>query len=120
MAFLTKEKILSASDRVAEIVKVQEWGGEVMVGIMTGEQRDIWEAHLIRDKKPDEKINSQNLRALLCAMTIQDEQGNLIFSSNDIEALGNKSAVALERVFRVARRLNKLNASDIEELTKNS
>lgn len=120
MALLTKEQIEKASDRVAELVKVPEWGGEVMVGTMTGTERDEWELALCQDRGADEKANLANLRARLCAMTLQDADGNLLFSRDDIDSLGKKSSIALERIFRVARKLNKLNKSDIDELTKNS
>ena len=40
-------------------------------------------------------------------------------SDADMEALGEKSAAALQRVFDVARRLSGMSESDVEELTKN-
>lgn len=64
--------------------------------------------------------NMKNLRAKLVALTIVDEEGNRIFSQQDVNLLGKKSALALNRVFEVAQRLNGLKPEDVEELTKNS
>lgn len=115
MALLTKEAILNADDLKKEVVSVPEWGGEIVIGAMTGAARDEWEQALVDTKG----ANLNNLRARLVAATALDENGNRIFSSADVEALGKKSGAALERCVRVAQRLNRLTQNDLDELTKN-
>ena len=112
---LTRDQILKSDDLKKEVVKVPEWGGEVLIGTMTGHARDEWEQSLVENKK----VSLQNIRARLVAMTALDEQGNRLFTSDDIEALGKKSASALERCVKVAQKLNRLTEAELDDLTKN-
>jgi hypothetical protein len=121
MAFLSKEQILAAQDLPTEVVPVPEWGGDVMVQGLTGTERDAFEASLTIQKGKSTQWNLQNTRAKLVQKSIvnPDTKGRM-FSEAEIGVLGRKSAVALERVFDVARRLSGLTEQDVEELTKNS
>jgi len=56
----------------------------------------------------------------LLALTVCDEKGVLLFSTEDIEALGEKNAATLDKLFEVAQRLAGLRAQDVEEKIKNS
>lgn len=124
MALLTRDQILGANDRKTETVPVPEWGGEVVVSVMSGEQRDAYESMLVdmksmgKDKKSQPKM--ENLRAKLVACTIVGEDGNRMFSDSDVIALGKKSGAALNRVFQVASRLNRVTEEGVEEAAKNS
>lgn len=48
---LSREQILGCSDIPTEIVKVPEWGGEVMVKGLTGSQRDWLEMSIFAEKR---------------------------------------------------------------------
>lgn len=112
---LSKQQILEANDLKREKVTVKEWGGDVFVRAMTGTERDGFDQSLVVDGKTD----LINARAKLVARCIVDEAGELVFSDQDIEALGRKSARALERVSRVAQRLNGLGDKEIEDIRGN-
>jgi hypothetical protein len=116
MATLTKEQILKASDLKSETIEVPEWGGSVNIRTLTGAERDAFEQTMVIKKG---KTNLVNIRARLCAVTIVDDAGNLVFDDKDIEDLGKKSGAALDRVFAVAQRLNGFGDKDIEDLGKN-
>jgi len=116
---LNKEQILQIEDLPFEDVEIPEWDGMVRVRTMTGTERDAFEESIIDFKNKDRKTNFQNLRAKLVAKTVIDENGNLLFTDEDVIKLGKKSAKALDRIFEVAQRLNGLGQKDIEELTKN-
>lgn len=118
MALLTRDAILQRDDIVRETVPVPEWGGEVMITTMTGAQRDAWEQSLVA--KATGKPDITNVRAKLVAHCAVDEAGALLFRPADIEALGAKSAAALERLAQVAQRLNGLNEKALEEARGNS
>lgn len=118
MGFLTKQEILGASDMKTEVVAVPEWGGDVLVGTMTGAAKDAYECSLLDFKDGQANQNLENLRAKLIAATLVDENGNNLFTDKDVKALGKKSAAALDRVFEVAQRLNAVTQQDIEELAK--
>lgn len=115
MTMLTRELILSVDDLPRELVKVPEWGGDVYVRTMTGAERDKWEIEVATSKQKA----SESVRAMIAALTVCDENSNLLFTIQDVEALSKKSAAALDRVMDAAMRLNKLYGSDIEGLEKN-
>ena len=111
---LSRDQILASDDLPKELVPVPEWGGSVYVRTMTGTERDGVEAASIGNDW------RRGFRARLAVATVCDEQGNALFTAADIEALGRKSSAALDRIFEVACRLNKLGAADVNELEKNS
>ena len=116
---LSREEILAADDLITEEVAVPEWSEAkiVLVASLVGEDRDRLEQEIVRDRG-DSII--ENIRAKLCARTIVDKEGKRLFGEDDIALLGKKSGTALDRVFEVAQRLNRLTAADIKELEKNS
>jgi len=111
---LTKEQILQADDRRMEEVEVPEWGGKVMVRGLTGTERDEFETELLAAGR---RGDYRGVRAKLVVRSIVDAAGAPLFTRADIDELGNKSGVALDRVFAVAQRLSGLRQKDIEELT---
>ena len=120
MGYLSRDAILQADDIQVEDVEIPEWGGMVRVRGMTGAQRDAFEASIVEQRGRKSRVNLKNLRARLVSLSIVDGEGNLIFSSADVQALGRKSAAGLQRVFNAAQRLSGLSDEDIEELTGNS
>lgn len=116
---LKKEDILKVEDLKRETVSVPEWGGEVIVRMLTGKERDQFEEWIYYNKSKDKTVNMKNMRARLCALTMIGDDGKRLFPDEDIDLLGQKSAKALDRVFSVAQKLNGIGASDVEELTKN-
>ena len=122
--FLSKEAILGADDIPVETVRVPEWdrkgGPQAWIRIrgLTGKERDRYETSITTGKGRDQTINARNARAKLLVMAIIDGEGKRMFSEEDINALGNKSASALERLFDVARKLSGLTVQDIETLTE--
>jgi len=115
--FLTREQILSAEDIKTEEVEVPEWGGTVLVKGMNGKERDAFEMSFLDGSR----ATTENIRAKLVSLTIIDPETNKqLFTVADIDALGQKSAKALDRIFEIAQRLSKIGANDVEEMAKNS
>lgn len=117
--YLTRDAILKAQDLPVEEVEVSEWGGVVRVRGLTGAERDAFEQSIVEQRGKNTRMNLRNIRAKLVALTVVDENGNRIFSDEDAEALGKKSAAALDRIFAVAQRLSGLRPEDVEELAGN-
>lgn len=116
---LTREAILEADDLDYEDVPVPEWGGTVRVKGLTGVERDRYESTLVEFRKDGSReMRLANARARLVALAVVDAGGKPVFGREDVKALGNKSAAALERVFAVAKRLAGLTDEDVEELTE--
>lgn len=114
---LNKQAIFDTQDLKTEEVAVPEWNGSVRVRTMTGTERDGWEASL--SPTGSKGVDLSNLRARLLVKCIVDEQGERIFTDEDADALGAKSAAALERVFAVAQRLNGLAGNAVGTAEKN-
>lgn len=108
---LNRDNILNSKDITTEKLDVPEWGGEVHIKVMTSKQRDAYEEFFTSDKRT-------NMRARLAALTVCNPDGVLVFNNGDIEALGEKSALALSRVFNVAMRMNGYDDKEIDELEK--
>lgn len=115
MAILGRDAILKSDDLKKQVVNVPEWGGEVIVATMTGAARDAWEQSLVSNKS----VSLENIRARLVVATVVDESGNRLFSEKDVEAMGKKSAAALDRCVKVAQKLNRLTENDLDDLAKN-
>lgn len=118
--FLGRDAILAIDDLPKEEVYVPEWKTWICVRALTGAERDAFEQSIVEQKGKSTRMNLQNLRAKLVALTVVDEEGKRIFSDADAKLLGQKSALALNRVFEVAQKLSGLTPADVEELTKNS
>ena len=120
MAHLSRDAILAAKSLRTEEVKVPEWGGTVLVRELSGRERDEWEASLTVMRGKQMVPDVANIRAKLAARTIVGDDGEPVFTQQDVAALGELSAAALDRVFDVASRLSGLNPEDVEAMTKNS
>lgn len=120
---LTADEILSADDLELEQVDVPEWGGHVWVRGLSGTDRDKFEASMIdrkqRGRNTTSELRLDNLRAGLVARCIVNSQTKQrIFTDHQVEALGRKSAAALDRVYEVASRLSGLRPQDVDDLVE--
>jgi len=113
MKLLKKEDILKAADLKREAVRVPEWGGSVYVRMMTGAERDSFDSLFTQSGR-------KTFRSVLVAHTACDEQGNLLFTVDDVEELAKKSAAALDRICVAATKINAITDEDVKELEKNS
>jgi len=121
LVLLSRQDILTAKDLKHEDVEVPEWGGLVRVRGLKGVERDEFESSIVVTN-PDgtTRVESKAMRARLCSLTIIDERGVRLFMAEDLLALGQKSAAALERVFDVAMRLAGMSKDEVEKLGKDS
>ena len=120
MSVLTKEQILGKKDLAEEVVAVAEWGGDVIVRCLTGQERDELESLVVQEKGDgDRKVDLLNFRARLVALSVINENGERLFTLDDVVLLAKKSAKALDRVFNVAERLSALRGKDEEREIKN-
>lgn len=120
MPLLTREQIFQVQDLSSEIVAVPEWGGEVRVQALNGTNRDKFEAAQIEFRGKERRVRLFNVRARLAALTIVDDNGNRIFTDEDVARLGSKNSAALDRVCTVAQRLSGLSDQDVDDIAKNS
>ena len=69
---------------------------------------------------PQEKLPLPENFRVFPFQILDPETGKRVFTDDDADALGAKSAKPMQRLFSVARRLSALSEDDIEELVKNS
>jgi hypothetical protein len=117
MSLLTRDAILGADDRRTEDVEVPEWGGTVRVRALSGAERDAYEASLVQFRGDGtQKLTLANARARLVYLSACDEEGERLFTKEqDVNALGKKSASALQRVWEAASRLSGLKDEDVKK-----
>lgn len=126
---LTRAEILAADDIPRELVEVPEWGGSVYVRGLTAMERSEFENLMlglenrrIKVGKSDDMTIQMDMRVLrvrLSALCMVDEKGNRLFGDDEVEALGRKSADALNRIFVVAQRLSGMASDDVEDAAGN-
>jgi hypothetical protein len=118
MAILTKAQILAANDK--KLIEVDlsgegEWGGSVMVRVMSGTERDRFEGEFVNGNK-----TVDNVRAKLVAKCVCDADGNRLFGEDEIPQLGEKSAAVLDKLFAACMKHNRFTKEDVDELGKAS
>jgi hypothetical protein len=113
-------EILAIDDQETADEYVPQWDTIIPIRSMTGTERDHYEASLVsyqRDAKGQPQVKSielDNLRARLISLVAMDGNGGRLWTQQQVLALGEKNAVALDQLFQAAQRLSKLTAPAIE------
>jgi hypothetical protein len=111
---LTAEQILAADDLGLLKVSVKEWGGEVYVRVMSVGERDAYERLWIGKRETGvENFRTEYLARVLCT-----ENGELLFTREQVAALANKSGAVMGRLFDAALKHNNMTEADVEDLGK--
>lgn len=107
MPLLTAEQILAAEDILHEDVPCPEWGGDVRVVTLSGEELDEFRSqYKVANDAHYNKGFCEELtnKYIFLAHVCRDESGQRVFS--DPASLEKKSGAVVDRLFRVALRLN--------------
>lgn len=111
---LSKTAILAAKDvRLSGAIPVPEWGGDVFVKTLSGLERDAFE-----ESYSEQKMKSFRVRFLV--LTLCDDSGERLFADGDVESLGKKSSVVINRLFEKAWSHNAFTTEAVESLGKDS
>lgn len=111
MAMLSKGAILAADDIRIKTVDVPEWGGTVGIRVISGTDRDKFEQSY-SDK------DMGNFRIRFLAASLCDEHGGRLFTDEDVEELGRKSSLVINRLFAVAFAHSAFSGEAVDELGK--
>jgi hypothetical protein len=118
--------IFQSNDLPVTPVMIPEWGGITLyIRPMTAKDKDEWQARqlfLNADvKEKGGKVVIQNLSAsLLVKMLCHDPEGkHFIFSDAEIDAMGEKSAVVINRLQEAIRTASGVTKADQEQIEKN-
>ncbi|MFA5170425.1 MAG: hypothetical protein WC426_02585 [Sulfuriferula sp.] len=109
MAVLNKDQILAAQDLQRETVAVPEWGGEVIIQALSAEQSEA----LVKSNNN----NSDNFAVALLALSLVDESGTPLFTTDSINELKKKSATVISALVKLCTKMNGL---DKESAAKNA
>jgi len=117
---LTGADILKVDDLPRVFVDTPEWGkgAGVYVRGMTGRELDSYQ-EFVSGIKTGSGISMDNARARLVSCCAVDEEGNQLFTEKDMEALGAKSGIVLDRIFNVGRKASGMDEASEAETAKN-
>jgi hypothetical protein len=110
---LNKAAILAANDFKLDKVHVPEWGDDVFIKTITGMDRDRFEEGYSEQKM-------KNFRSRFLVLTLCDEKGERLFTDAEVDELGKKSSLVINRLFEKAWSLNAFTNEAIEELGNDS
>ena len=124
MSVLTKSNIFSLVDLPQKTVKVPEWKGEVIIRAMDGKARDEWDRFTSRRQleameRKDVVIDNDSMKATLLVLSCIDEEGNLLFTKEDMDKLQDKNGQVIDRLADVAGALSGIRSIDAEDAEKN-
>jgi hypothetical protein len=114
--FTNKAELFGLVDLEIKEVYVPQWRMTFRVRGLMGYERDDYEMSVMDQSKKDIKVDLQNARARLVAMTVVDPDGARIFGDEDIPMLSSKSAAGLNLLYEVAKALSGIGDDDIDEL----
>ena len=120
-----RKLVLDAEDIKIIPVPTPEWpkvDGHIHVRTLSGTQRERYIESIRQTigtgKKATTKVLIAESGAKLAVQTMCNAQGELLFTKDDVTALGNKSALALIRVVDASAKINGL-SDEAEEEAKN-
>lgn len=112
MGILTKDEIGRRDDMKLEKVDVPEWGGEVYIRTIMGNERDMLDFAM--------RETRVGFRGMFAATVLCDEKGVRLFTDHDKMQLGSKNARALDRILEAGMRLNGMTVDAVKDAEKNS
>lgn len=113
-----KKTVLEHTTLATKTVTIPEWGGEVTVATLKAIDSDRMQNDWVQLGRP--KGDYAGFSSWVVAHTVVDDAGNRFFDpTKDFEALQQKPAHIVARLFNAACELNALTKSDQDELVKN-
>ena len=108
---LSKNAILAHDDKDIKRISVPEWGGEVCIRVLNGEERARFES-IFTEKKED----LFKVRFVACSLC--DEDGSRLFKDDEVEALAEKSSRVINRLFDACWEHSCLASASVDEAGK--
>lgn len=113
---LNREAILAAQDLKTVDKDVPEWGGVVRLRTMTSAARESLGESMAG---ADGKVDTTAYREKMLAACIVGDDGELLFTHEDVAALSGKKADVIQRLFAEAEKLNGMSPGATEEAAGN-
>ncbi len=129
MAVMTRDQILGTPKTGFQDIDLSDMPGWGIVRIkdLTAGERDRIEAScvverlvIVKGKRKVKKDTTlEGIRAKFVAAAVVDENGAKVFSAEDVKALGELNAKAIDRIFTAIQERNGLRDEDLDELAGN-
>jgi hypothetical protein len=111
---LSKAAILAANDtKLSAAISVPEWGGNVYCKTLSGTERDAFEDAYAQNKM-------KQFRCRFLVLTLCDDKGERLFGDGDVDELGKKSSVVINRLFDKSWAHNAFTPEAVEGLGEGS
>ena len=117
MSVLTKEEILKNRPAITAEVSCPTMGGIIRLRAMSASTKDLFEQRFANLTGTDVGV-TENIRACFLVHSIVDDNNELVFTMDDLEALGNQDAKDIDELFKKASEMSGLNDDDEKELKK--
>jgi hypothetical protein len=114
MTLLSRDAILKAQDVSTVEVSIPEWGGSIRVRSMTVSERNEFGR---RVSSAEEKTS---IGAWLVTLLSVDDKGGRLFKPEDVEALEQRNAKAVDAVVNAILEVNKVGEKEVEAAEKKS
>jgi hypothetical protein len=111
---LNKHQIFASNDLKESFVEVPEWGGKVKIRALSSQELFDYNALIHSDP------SGLDLAMYLITTACIDDNGNKLFTEQDIPTLKTKNNDILFRIVDGISALSKQNPNDVDELAKNS
>jgi hypothetical protein len=99
-----KEKIFAAKDHATGTIEVPEWGVTLHLKSWTGKER----------KKLQKLRNDPDQMYDAVLLTVLDEEGNPVFTKDDLPKLLEKNSAILERIVLAATQHNGVTQAQVD------
>jgi hypothetical protein len=117
---LTRDAMLAPIEVPREEVELPELGGSVWIKGMTASDRSKFEREFQTSSGKRSKRRMDEIRERLVIACVCNEDGTLLLTERDIEAIGRQPIGVIERIVDVAQRLCGMSNADVEAMAKNS
>lgn len=109
-----RKRLLGAKDIRTKSIEVPEWGGTYYVRVINGKAREAFEEALAAEQR------MKNFRMKFLILTLCDKDGDAILTDADIDALGERSSVVINRVFDAAWSINGFTKEAVDAMGEGS
>jgi hypothetical protein len=116
---LTLDDFRKKRPRTLRSVYLPGLGGTAYLQSLYGDELERWEDSRISQRGSSVKVNAENTRASLLVLALVSADGRpLGFTEEDIQAIGQQSALDLNLLYDAACEMNGLRPSDLEALNR--
>lgn len=120
MSLLTKEQLLEKRTRKTVEVEIPELDGSVKIRALRSKEITSWQTSMMdKHGNPDVKRLKES-RERLVMLSVVDDNGNLVFGRDDLEALNNLENSIIDRIAVAAHDLNGIEGTEFEQAVGNS